>query len=62
MKYRVVKDIPNGWEGKAVVGDILYIDRWMGEDTLFLNGDPICDLDSRYAEENCVIIEDGNET
>jgi len=53
MKYRVIKDIPDGWETAAKVGDILTVGRWEGDKTLMLGNKAVCDVDSPYALEHC---------
>lgn len=53
MKYRVIKDIPDGWEGSAKVGDILTLGKWYGERTLYNGDKAICDVDSPYATRHC---------
>ncbi|MWV44801.1 hypothetical protein GRF59_14365 [Paenibacillus sp. HJL G12] len=58
MKYRVIKDIPDGWEGTAQVGDILTLGRWEGDPTLYKGKNAICDADSKYALEHCELIKE----
>lgn len=53
MKYRVIKDIPAGWEASAKVGDILTLGRWEGEPVLYKGEKAICDKDSEYALRHC---------
>jgi hypothetical protein len=53
MKYRVIKDIPDGWEGSAKVGDILTVGVWEGGPTLYKGKKAICDKDSPYALNHC---------
>ena len=53
MKYKVIKDIPDGWEGSAKVGDILTVGRWEGIPTLLKRRKAICDADSHYAINHC---------
>ena len=59
-KYRVIKDIEEGWETGAKVGDILTIENWKRDLTLMKNGKAVCDIDSRYGKEHCVLIEETN--
>ncbi|MCM3703828.1 hypothetical protein [Paenibacillus macerans] len=58
MKYRVIKDIPEGWEGTAKAGDILTLGKWHGDLTLLKDGKAICDVDSQCAKEHCEPIEE----
>jgi hypothetical protein len=53
MAYRVIKDIPEGWETPAKIGDILVVGRWLGEDTLMKDGKAVCDMDSKNARDHC---------
>lgn len=55
-RYEVIKDIPDGWETTAKVGDILTVERWEGENALFKGKKAICDEDSPYANEHCRLI------
>lgn len=59
MKYRVIEDIPEGWETSAKVGDILTSGRWDGAPTLFKGGKAVCDADSHYANEHCEPVQEG---
>ncbi len=58
MKYKVIKNIYDGWEDSAFNGDILEVGMWHREETLIKNGKAICDLDSKYALENCIPLKD----
>jgi len=52
-KFKVIKDIPDGFESSAKVGDILtvgYYDTWYA---LFKGTKAICDIDSKYATDHC---------
>lgn len=53
MKYRVIKDITDGWEGSAKIGDILVLGKWKGDLTLYKDDKAICDADSPYALQHC---------
>jgi hypothetical protein len=53
MKYRVIKDIIEGWETTAKKGEILIVGSWKGEDTLMKDGKAVCDIDSKNFKENC---------
>lgn len=53
MKYRVIKDISDGWETSAKVGDILTVGWYEHCETLYLGDKPVCDQDSKYALEYC---------
>ncbi|MCY7679880.1 hypothetical protein MH122_13840 [Bacillus pumilus] len=55
-KYRVIKDIEEGWETVAVKGDILTAAKWEGDFTLMKEGKAVCDKDSEYAKEHCELI------
>ncbi|MNW68666.1 hypothetical protein D3C74_474810 [compost metagenome] len=59
MKYRVIKDIPDGWETSAKVGDILTAGWWKGGPTLLKGKKAVCDTDSRCGNEHCEPIEEG---
>ena len=57
MKYEVIKDIPDGWETTAKVGDIL-VDGWFeGHHALYLGDKAVCDACSEYHEKHCKAIE-----
>ncbi|ASS66232.1 hypothetical protein [Paenibacillus sp. RUD330] len=60
MKYRVIKDIQDGWEGSAKVGDVLTRAWWQGGPTLMNGKIAICDSDSPYALTHCEEIEEDN--
>ena len=53
MKYRVIKEIQDGWETSANVGDILIRKTWEGVPTLFKGKKAVCDADSPYAINHC---------
>ncbi|MCY7454292.1 hypothetical protein [Bacillus altitudinis] len=55
-KYRVIKDIDEGWEAIAVKGDILTVAKWEGVFTLMKEGKAVCDIDSEYGKEYCELI------
>lgn len=61
MKYRVIKDIPDGWEGSAKVGDILTAGRWEGFPTLYKGEKAICDTNSEYALNHCELVREGEQ-
>jgi len=60
MKYRVIKDIPDGWETDSKVGDILTKGWWEGGTTLFKGKKAVCDANSTYGLEHCEPINDDN--
>lgn len=51
--FEVIKDIPEGWETYAQVGDILTVGRWEGELTLMKGKKSVCDIGSKFANEHC---------
>lgn len=53
MKYKVIKDIPGGWETSAKIGDVLTTGKWEGFPTLFKGKKAVCDSESFYANEHC---------
>ncbi|RRJ54962.1 hypothetical protein EHV15_35935 [Paenibacillus oralis] len=55
MRFEVIKDIPEGWEETAKIGDILTLGRWQGYTTLFKGKKAVCDAGSVYANEHCKI-------
>ncbi|MFT0803252.1 hypothetical protein VSK91_19625 [Bacillus swezeyi] len=57
QKYRVIKDIAEGWETGAAVGDVLTVKPWQGELTLMKDDKAVCDTDSEYAKDYCEEIE-----
>lgn len=59
MKYKVIKDIPEGWETNASVGDILIVGRFEGYFALMKDGKAVCDTESTYHLEHCEPIESG---
>lgn len=56
-RYKVIKDIPEGWETGASVGDILTVENWNSDLTLMKDKEAVCDIDSQYAKEHCVEID-----
>ena len=60
MEYKVIKDIPDGFETSVKCGDILYVEKWKGLPTLMHKGKAVCDKDSPYALTRCKpIIKEG---
>ncbi|WP_240416707.1 hypothetical protein [Paenibacillus periandrae] len=57
MKFEVIKDIPDGWETTAKVGDILTLGKWEGVSTLFKGKKAVCDAESEYSKNHCKPIE-----
>lgn len=53
MKYRVIKEIPDGWEGTAKIGDVLTEEIWEGFLTLMKRKKAICDKYSEYGQKHC---------
>lgn len=53
MSYRVIKDIPDGYEVRAKVGDILTVAIRDGEATLMKNRKAVCDIGSTYEKKHC---------
>lgn len=53
MSYRVIKDIPDGYEVRAKVGDILTEAIWDGEPTLMKNRKAVCGIGSTYEKKHC---------
>ncbi|MUT66045.1 hypothetical protein [Paenibacillus sp. NEAU-GSW1] len=58
MNYRVIKDIDDGWEISAKIGDILHVQWWEGAPTLMKGKKAVCDKDSKLANENCELIKE----
>jgi hypothetical protein len=58
MSYRVIKDIPNGIEVRAKVGDILTVAIWGGKPTLIKNRKAVCEIGSTYEKKYCEEIKD----
>ncbi|MGD6876841.1 hypothetical protein [Bacillus infantis] len=56
-KFRVIKDIPEGWETSAAVGDILTVQNWNRDLTLMKGSKAVCDIDSEYGRNYCEEIE-----
>lgn len=56
MIWRVIKDIPEGWETGAQVGDILTVAYWHGDKTLMKGDKAVCDIDSECAREHCELV------
>ncbi|UZD72399.1 hypothetical protein [Bacillus siamensis] len=56
-RYRVVVDIPEGWEAGAAIGDVLSLKSWKGVLTLMKGDKAVCDADSKYAKDYCKEIE-----
>ncbi|MGC6589077.1 hypothetical protein ACPV3A_29550 [Paenibacillus sp. Dod16] len=59
MKYRVIIDIQDGWEGSAKVGDILTLGKWEGDLTLYNGDKAVCDAGSPYALNHCEPVKEG---
>ncbi|GAA0347465.1 hypothetical protein GCM10008931_43440 [Oceanobacillus oncorhynchi subsp. oncorhynchi] len=55
-KFEVIKDIEEGWETTAIIGDILAIQSWGGFLTLMKDNKAVCDLGSEYGSTHCVKI------
>ncbi|MGI6836119.1 hypothetical protein RY280_23400 [Bacillus paralicheniformis] len=55
-RYRVIKDIPEGWETGAKIDDILIVKPWWGELTLMKGNKAVCDVDSATCLDHCVEI------
>jgi hypothetical protein len=53
VEYRVIKDIPDGFETGAKEGEILKVNGFEGFYALFLNDKAVCDIDSYYANKHC---------
>lgn len=58
-QYTVIKDILNGLETSAQIGDILTVKKWgqkelgSNELTLMKDDKAVCDLDSKCTKECC---------
>lgn len=52
-RYVVIKDIDEGWECGAKVGDILEVRMYEGYETLFKGGKAVCDMTSAAQVECC---------
>ena len=55
MKFEVIKDIPEdmAWETSVKLGDVLYVGKWEGFNTLMKDGKAVCDLGSIVEKEYC---------
>lgn len=60
-KFKVTKDIEEGWEVAAKAGDILTVGYWEGDKVLMKDEKAVCDVGSRYYHDNCEIIKEGAE-